>query len=277
MFQRKFRTARVAALVVASTLLMAPQAGAVPVDLTFFVDYSPSNQQRRLNLAGQMQGFLDALTADAAIDDARIAIMGSEFGSPLLLQDLTSDAALLEAAITRNLIGNGGGSRDEDYAESLIAALPGQPGFLGISYRDDAVKSLVVLADEPDQSPLHLPFYEIIFDNSDFLLNVIVPYSDPPLPFYGQYSCISQLFGFGLRISADARLPNLAIPDTGVFSICDFDNDPASFFAGFADAKITEVREESGFIGSVPEPSPVPLAATGLLALGLTRRQQGRP
>ena len=51
----------------------------IDLELVFFVDYSGSNETRRLNLAGQMQNFLDAVVADAAIATAKIAITGQRF------------------------------------------------------------------------------------------------------------------------------------------------------------------------------------------------------
>lgn len=246
-------------------------AATTAVDLVFFIDYSGSNNTRRLNLAGQMQGFLDALLADGSIDTARIAIMGSERTQPILVQDLTSDASLLEAAIVAN-IDNGGSSLDEDPLDSILPALPNQGNVLGLSYDPDAIKSFVILTDEPEQSAGPISFYVPILEDSGFMFNMIVPYTEG-----GSASvidtCVTDILGFPQTLRGDGRLRFVANPADGVFSICDFDDDPTAFFAGFAKAKIDEIEDAAG-IAPVPLPGGLGLYAAGLLACGLIQRRR---
>lgn len=256
----------VAAFAAVLCSVLANPAAAVPLELVFMLDYSGSNDARRADLSGRMQSFFDALLADTAIDSVRMAVMGSEFNQATLVQDMTDDINLLETAVTADLA-NFGGPNDEDYFETMLAALPGQPNFLGIDYSANAVKSFIVLADEPEQSPGGVGAYIPTFQASDFLVNLIVPYNPNPDPndvFANEWRCT----GSRGTVSGDGRLALIANPADAIFSICDFDDDPVAFFEQFADAKIAEVRDETGFV-DVPMPASAPLMAIGLAALGL--------
>jgi hypothetical protein len=290
------------AIPVAALGLAAPaSATSVDVELVFFIDYSGSNELRRQNLAGQVESFLNALTNDPAIATARMAIMGSFGNEAVLHQDLTDDVDLLNAAITGSFQ-NSGGPGDEDYLETLLSALPDLPqilsdlgidpddiGFpqdpdtdpditpLPISYTGGALKSLVVLADEVDQSPRPFNFYQPIFAASEVLVNLIVPPEaepDPRGPAFSRYNCETSLFGFPQTISSNYALPSIARPADAIFSICDFDDDPVVFFEGFAAAKVDEFRSEAGLPPStVPVGPAAPMLLAGLGGLAALRRR----
>lgn len=150
------------ALLAGAMFLFSGPVSAATVELVFFLDYSGSNDARRTAIAGQMGDFIAAMEADSAIDKVKVAVMGSENRDLVLVQQMTDDIGLLNAAITAPIV-NSGSSGDEDYLDTVLSALPesgnltdvGGPdkafgNLLGIDYSDDAIKSFVVLADQAE-------------------------------------------------------------------------------------------------------------------------------
>lgn len=113
-------------------------------------------------------------------------------------------------------------------------------------------------------------------------MNVIVPYTpsptqDPAVPARWNWSCETELGrpGFPYTISGNSRLGEVAKPSDGVFSICDFDENPTSFFETLAAAKIEEIRDSAGAGGTpvVPLKPAAALLGVGFCLLWPLRRR----
>lgn len=242
----KFLTATAAVVLASATMFGSPaKAAPVAVDVTFVIDSSGSMGGEFTFLGSAIGEFLGELQAAPKIGDARAALVNYTAGATLV-QGLTSNVTALENAFAS--VGIGGGT------ENAYSAVDAAITDLGIDYRSDAVKSIILITDEDaDDVPGYTNTFSTpgstsqqdllaLLNANNFLLNII--------------------YDFGFR---DRVFRSVAQPDGAVFDIVNFRNNRQQFFDQFTEAKIEEIQEKAS---PVPAPSAVWLFAIALLALG---------
>lgn len=120
------------------------------IDVLFVVDNSCSMQDDQTSLAANFPAFMDAL-ADLAVD-YRLAVTTTDgfglLGSPPVLDPSMPNAAT--AFVSRVLVGSSGSGWEQGFAPAVSALEVG----LGLDFpRAGAPLSIIVVSDEPDQSP----------------------------------------------------------------------------------------------------------------------------
>ncbi len=233
----------------------AGAAWAVSADIIFVVDQSGSMGDEFTFLGSAIGGFITDLQAAPEIDSVFAGLISYHSG-PTLRQDLTDDAALLEAAFNNTPITGG----TENALRAVDAALPGENADLGVSYRPGTVRSVVLITDEDadDRNSYSNSFGSgasalgAYLDNAGFLNNII--------------------YNFG---AGDAEFGQIDRPNGALFDIRAFRADRTTFFQSFTRTKLNEIIEadpdpDPGTDPGTPPMSPVPVPATlPLMALGL--------
>ena len=238
MFKKTKKT--IAALIVASGFLFAPAAQAVivPADIVYVVDYSGSMGGDIAQVIANIGDFQTALTA-AGIDARYGAV---RFGSsispdPNLLTDLT-DAAGVSAALSGFPIGGG----VEPGSLATTFALN------NITWRGGAVKNIILITDEDDDSSLAQ------FQEADALLT--------------RNNALFNAIGVPGVGNSDSRYGVLTANHGGTFfNINDFRNNPAAFLANFNATKVREILQ-------TPEPSIMALLGIGIAGIGFASRRR---
>jgi uncharacterized protein YfaP (DUF2135 family) len=113
-----------------------------PTDLAFLIDVTASTRDRLPAIQQQCLRIAETLVEHGV--DARFALVGfgdSKLGEPLAVEPLTADVQAFRAAVGDLAPSEGG-----DLPESCVAALERA---VGLDYRADAARSLVVFTDAP--------------------------------------------------------------------------------------------------------------------------------
>mgnify|MGYP006437445627 CR=1 FL=1 len=212
----------------------------VDADIAFVVDQSGSMGGEFSFLGGAISGFLTDLNNDSRINNAQAGLISFE-SSPTLVQDLTGDATVLSNAFSS--VSTFGGR--ENALEAVDSAIPMGNIDLGLSYRPNSVKTVILITDEDadDDSTAARTDLENLIDNKGFLVNIIAD---------------------GFAGNFDDEFEQIARPAGALFDIDDFRNDRQGFFQQFTNTKIQEITQTP-----VPVPATAALFGLGLFALGL--------
>lgn len=237
------RIVRLSAAALVAAFLTAPQAQAADIaaDIVWVVDYSASMSGDINQIIARING-LSTDFQNAGIDPRfgavkfgdGIGLGGS--GGPILMTGLT-DANGLQTALTNNLP-VGGATEPGSFATSFALN--------NMSFRPGAVKNVIVVTDEDDDSSdTEFNQANIDLETASALFNFIgVPGSGNTDDRYG--------------VLADAY-------GGAAFNILDFRNSPDAFFANFTQTKIEEIIAPPQV---VPLPAALPLFLTAVAALG---------
>lgn len=183
-------------------------------------------------------------------------------GSETLIQDITDFATFTAAGSPFTLLtANGGGN--EDGVNALGQALTA-------TFRANAVKNLVLVTDENDDSTIaEVANVLLTLEGVNPLINII-----------GNPSAVG--LANGGAVAEPNTYPELATAFGGqFFNILDFRNDPAGFFSNFVNTKVQEIIDEGcdpatdpNQCASVPVPGTLALFGLGLAGLGFYRRKK---
>ena len=272
------RLAFAGALVAASS-----GAHAKSVDIMFVIDQSGSMANEFQDLGANLGIVFNGLQAAPEIDSVTAGLITYEGGLGVpgaitLQQDLTADVSALQTAFAG--VGVRGGI--ENALTAVDAAIPGGTGFLGVSYRPNTVRSIVLITDEDADDENSYTYggatgYAALgqyLDDSGYLNNIITP------------SFLFNEFAPASRPSGDA-----ADPFPALFDLAAFNADPQQFLVEFTATKlqeiiVTEPVDPGTPPGPDPEtpPAPIPLPASawllgaallGLGGAGARRRRRG--
>jgi hypothetical protein len=235
------RFAVVGAVVLALGLGGAASAATIDADLMFVVDGSGSMGDDFTELGLGMTTFVNALQADSRIGSVRVGLVRYSLNQ-LLQINLTDDLTVFDG-----LSRGKGNFATENPLHAVDFAVTNS----AISYRPDAVKTVILITDEEgdDWNSYSNAFGSggsalvALLDDLGFLNNVI---HNP-----------------GKRGSTE-NYSQIALPYGALFDIMDFRANPMNFLTSFAAVKVQEfvdVREQEAL-------SAVPLPAGGWLLLG---------
>lgn len=232
-----------AAALSALVLSVAPVGAttAKDVDLLFVIDRSGSMGAEFNTLADNIESFFNLLTADPRTGSVSGGLV-TYLSAPRLDQALTTDAATLKTAIN-NVPVTGG---TENGLDALEASLPGGSLFGSIGWRNNTVKSLILITDEDDDGAENYAEVGAKIANAGYLNNIIV------------------------SAGGNEYAPS-AVPTGAVFSLSTFTSDPTNFFPAFAAAKLGEIEVTPTTPSAVPVPASVPLLLSGLAMIGTLR------
>lgn len=197
-------------------------------------------------LANNIESFFNLLTSDSRTGSVAGGLV-SFLGTPTLQQAITTDVNALKTAI--NSVPVSGGT--ENGLDALEAGLPGGSLFSDIAWRNNTVKSFILITDEDDDGAENYAAVGAAINGAGYLNNIIVS-------------------GGGSEYGPSA------VPSGGVFSLTDFTSNPTTFFTAFAAAKLGEIEDTDTTPGAVPLPASVPLLLTGvglISALRLRRKE----
>lgn len=254
----------VAACLVAVGTSTAAMAAPVDVDLAFVIDQSGSMGNEFATLASDIGVLFNGLLASSDVTSVSAGLVTydrarSGAGTPnlVLQQSLDSDPAALSASFAA--VGTRGST--EDALTAVDSVLPGGAYFEAFGWRNDTVKSVILITDEnADDANI----YSNAFGTGYAALGA-------KLDDVGYLNNIITLRGL-FETYEPASKPRGAVGDfQALFDINDFTgpgSDSSVFLTNFATAKldeITTVGTETG--GSNPNPGVVPLPATGFLLL----------
>jgi hypothetical protein len=232
-----------AAALGALMLVSAPvsaQTAPKDVDLLFVIDRSGSMGNEFSTLADNIEDFFNLLTADVRTGSVAGGLV-SYLSTPRLDQAITTNVLSLKAAISGVSVGGG----TERGLDALEAGLPGGSLFASAGWRNNTVKSFVLITDEDDDGAENYSAVGNAIKGAGYLNNIIVS-------------------------SGGNEYGPSAVPTGAVFNLNTFTGNPAAFFADFASAKLTEI-ETTPTTPAIPLPASVPLLLSGLGMVGALR------
>ncbi|MEM8978375.1 MAG: VPLPA-CTERM sorting domain-containing protein [Pseudomonadota bacterium] len=252
------------AAIFASSSLSAV-ANTVDFDLMFVIDRSGSMSNEFTDLADNLEIVFNGLNNASGIGSLAAGLIVYEGGasqsdSELLVQDLTTDVNQLKTAI--NGVSTRGGT--ENALIAVDSAIPGGNSFLGVSYRPNTVRSIVLITDEDadDESTYSVNGQSsyaglgAYLDDAGYLNNIITS------------SFLFNEYEPAARPEADPA----TMKDAALFDLAAFNADPAAFLTAFTNTKVIESQSAVVFdpTPTTPGVSPVPLpAAAWLMIAGL--------
>jgi hypothetical protein len=231
---------------VALSFAAAPASAATKdVDLMFVIDRSGSMGGEFNTLAANIESFFNELVSDSRTGSVAGGLV-TYLATPSLEQAITTSVATLKSAVEGVTVSGG----TENGLDALSSVLPGGSLFGSAGWRNNTVKSLILLTDEDDDGAENYADIGADIAAAGYLNNIIVS-------------------------SGGNEYAPSAVPSGAVFSLSDFTNDPLNFFPAFAQAKLGEIEttpETPG--GVIPLPASIPLLLTGLGAIGVLRARR---
>lgn len=244
-FFKNLRTFAGAAIGAVALLAVPANAQTTPkdVDLLFVIDRSGSMGNEFTTLADNIEDFFNLLTADARTGSVAGGLM-TFLGTPTVDEAITTNVASLKAAISGVSVGGG----TENGLDALQAGLPGGSLFGDVKWRNNTVKSFVLITDEDDDGAENYGAVGTLIKDAGYLNNIIV------------------------SRGGNEYAPS-AVPSGAVFDLNTFTNDPTNFFSAFATAKLGEI-EVTPPTPTVPVPASIPLLLSGIGAIGALRMRR---
>lgn len=260
---KKIGLAGVGAVAISAFTISDAKAMTKDLDLMFVIDESGSMRNEFTDLGANIETFFNALSSDSRTGSVAGGLVRYLF-SPTLVQPITTVVSSLKSAIDG--VSTGGGT--ENGIGAIDSVLPGGSLFAGAGWRNNTVKSVVLITDEDADDASGPTSYTDLatrITGAGYLNNII-------------RECRPNSSGACRDNAAD--YDPAAVPVGAVFNLEDFNTDPSGFLAGFAEAKLGELETAPITPGAVvPLPAALPLVLTGLGAiggLGALRRSKGR-
>ncbi len=243
-----------AALAVCGAALLGAQQtqAAIIADIVWVVDTSGSMGGDIAQVKQRITEFDAVMLANGI--DARYGLVRFG-GAASLIQDITSFSDFTRAGGPFQILtANGGGT--EDGSAALQTAL-------GASFRNDAVRNLILVTDEDDDVPANRAALQTALDATaiDELVNIIGNPGNDSNNYYR----------------------NLAPANGGkFFNILDFRSDPAPFFTNFVQTKVVEIVDDfckrfpndAQCVKTVSTTGTLPLVALAIGGLLASRRRR---
>jgi MYXO-CTERM domain-containing protein len=243
-----------AALAVCGAALLGAQQtqAAIIADIVWVVDTSGSMGGDISQVKQRITEFDAVMLANGI--DARYGLVRFG-GAASLIQDITSFSDFTRAGGPfQNLTANGGGT--EDGSAALQTSL-------GASFRNDAVRNLILVTDEDDDVSANRAALQAALDATaiDELVNIIGNPGDDSNNYYR----------------------NLAPANGGkFFNILDFRSNPAPFFTNFVETKVVEIVDDfckrfptdPQCVKTVSTTGTLPLVALAIAGLVAIRRRR---
>lgn len=251
-------------LIAAAAVIITTQAASaapVDVDLMFVIDQSGSMSDEFSTLAANIAVVFDGLATSSEIGSVAAGVVSYEAaasGTLSLVQSLTTSAATLATALASVPVFGG----TEDALSAVASVLPGGSLFSSAGWRNDTVKSIILITDEDADDYWYFSYKGLTgyaalgaqLDDANYLNNIITS---------------SYLFD----TYEEASRPYDAGEYEALFALEDFTGygaDPEAFLAAFAATKLDEITTGGETTPGSEAPSPVPLPASlPLLLSGL--------
>ena len=248
--------------------LVSTPAIAKSVDIVFVIDQSGSMANEFRDLGTNLGIVFNGLEAAPEVDSVGAGLITyegslSRADAITLQQDITTDASTLESAFAG--VSTRGGT--ENALTAVDAAIPGGAGFVGVGYRPDTVRSIVLITDEDADDENSYQFSGLTgyaalggyLDQAGYLNNVITSRS-----LFDDFAPAARPAG-----DADGSSPAL-------FDLAAFNADPQDFLRGFVATKLEEIIVTDPIeptdplppttpTPTDPGPAPIPLPASALL------------
>lgn len=254
------------------------QASTVDVDIMFVIDQSGSMSGDFIDLANNIPVFVNALQSDTRVgslaaglvtyEEARLGPGGNCGSGNACLQvsqSITTNFTDLSSALTAESTQTFGGT--EDALSAVDSVLPAGVLFNAAGWRNDTVKSVVLITDEnADDAGVYTNAFGTGYaalgqklDDVNYLNNIIT---------------LSSLFS----VFEPASRPIGAVGDyKALFDLSTFRNDTSGFLSQFANAKLQEITTggvTTGGSSTIPLPAGGWLLLTGLGGLAALRRKR---
>lgn len=259
----------VVAVAAAATMLFSTaqtaKAVSVDVDLMFVIDQSGSMSGEFQTLGARIGDVINGLQGatntnnGVSIGSVQAGLVSYET-NPTLQQAVTDDVGALQTAFANTPIFGG----IERGLTAVTSVLPGGSLFNAAGWRNDTVKSVILITDEIGNDGAYSNAFGAgpaalgqLLDDVDYLNNIITNTG-----LYGYYGPAAR-------------------PSSGLFDLNAFRLDASAFLTGFINTKIEEITTGGSTTGgSDPNPNPVPLPAAGWMLIagmgalfGLRRRR----
>jgi len=256
------------------------QAAPVDVDIMFVIDQSGSMRNEFQDLSANITTFVNGLSSSADVSSLGIGLVTYEDASQGVQScsggNLNRPCLRLWNSISTNNLGGVQSSLStaaanvfggtEDSLTAVDSVLPGGVLFNAAQWRNNTVKSVVLITDEfgNDQNS-----YKNAFGNGASALGQKLD----DVNYLNNIITLTGLF----PTYAPASRPN-ATPNQALFDLAAFNNDPAAFLAQFANAKLQEITTGGTPTGGSTNVVPLPAAGWMLLAAigGLGAMRQRR-
>lgn len=249
------RIAVAAALVLSLGTVGAARAATIDADLMFVVDGSGSMGDDFTALGKGMTTFVKALQVSDWIRSVRVG---------LVRYSLT---ALLQINLTDNLAMFNGLSRGKGNfsTENALHAIDFAVTNSAISYRPDAVKTIILITDEEGDD---FDTYTNAFGTGASAMNALLQ----------DRGFLNNILHNPLKRGSTDNYSQIALPYGALFDIADFRSDPTSFLTGFAKVKTKEFIDvhtaSIAGLAAVPLPAGVWLLLGGLGVLAAASRKR---
>ncbi len=247
--------AAVAALVFSLGSVGAVRAATIDADLMFVVDGSGSMGDDFTDLGAGMTTFVNALQASGLIGSVRVGLVRYSLNA-LLQINLTEDLTVF-----KGLSRGKGNFSTENPLHAIDFAVTSNT----ISYRPDAVKTVILITDEEGDD---FDTYTNSYGSGGSALTALLQ----------ERGFLNNVIHNSDKKGSAENYSQIALPYGALFDIADFRADPLSFLTGFAKVKVQEfvdVRAAARIeVAAVPLPAGLWLLLGGLGGLAAIGRKR---
>jgi hypothetical protein len=249
------RIAVAAALVLSLGTAGAARAATIDADLMFVVDGSGSMGNDFTDLGAGITTFVNAIRASSLIGSLRLGLVRYSL-TPLLQINLTDDLNLFKG------LNRGKGNFA---TENPLLAIDFAVTNSAISYRPDAVKSIILITDEEGND---FGTYKNAFGTGGSAVGALLQ----------DRGFLNTIIHNPKKRGSTENYTQIALPNSALFNIADFRSDPTGFLTELAEAKTKEFIEmrtkPSVELAAVPLPAGVWLLLGGLGAFVAVSRKR---